>query len=43
MRGSEFTLYYVQLLYYECHKIDFNHTGSYIYSPVWIKKTKKQQ
>ena len=43
MRGSEFTLYYVQLLYYECHKIDFNHTGSYIYSPVWIKQTKKQQ
>ena len=39
-RGSEFAFDYVQLLYYKCHRINFNHAGSYIDSPDWIK-TKK--
>ena len=33
MRCSEFIFDYVQLLYYKCHKINFNHGGSYIDSP----------
>ena len=40
MRGSEFVLDYVQLLYYKCHKMNFNRGGSYIYSPCWIKNKK---
>ena len=27
MKGSEFVFYYVQLLYYKCHKINPNHGG----------------
>ena len=42
MRGSEFVLDYVLLLYYKFHKINTNRVGSYIDSPDWIK-TKKQQ
>ena len=42
MRGSELAFYYVQLLYYKCHKINRNRGGSYIDSLDWIK-TKKQQ
>ena len=38
----EFVFDYVQLLYYKCHKINFNRGGSYIDSPYW-KKIKKQQ
>ena len=38
MRGSDFVLHYVQLLYYKCHKINLNHGGSYTHSPDWIKK-----
>ena len=30
MKGSEFVIDYVQLLYYKCHKINPNCTGSYI-------------
>ena len=30
MRSTEFVLDYVQLLYYNCHKINFNCGGSYI-------------
>ena len=37
IRGSEFVFNYVHLLYYKCHKINFNHGGSYIVSPHWIK------
>ena len=33
MRCSEFIFDQVQLLYYKCHKINFNHGGSYIDSP----------
>ena len=40
MKGSEFVLYYVQLLYYKCHKINPNRGGSYIDSPDWIKNKK---
>ena len=33
MKGSEFIFYYVQLLYYKFHKINFNRGGSYKNSP----------
>ena len=37
MKGSHFVFYYVNLLHYKCHKINFNQGGSYIDSPDWIK------
>ena len=37
MRGSDFSFDSVQLLYYECHKVNFKREGSYIDSPDWIK------
>ena len=37
MKGSEFVFGYVQLLYYQCRKINPNRGGSYIDSPDWIK------
>ena len=40
MKGSDFVFDYVQLLYYKCHKINLNCSGSYINSPNWIKKQK---
>ena len=40
MKGSEFIFDYVNLLYYQCHKINLICSGSYIDSPDWIK-TKK--
>ena len=40
MKGSEFVFSYVQLLHYECHKINFHCGGSYIDSPDWIKNKK---
>ena len=30
------------LLYYKCHKINSNRSGSYIDSPNWIKTEKHQ-
>ena len=42
MKGSEFIFDYVQLLYYKCHKINPNRSGSYIDSPDWIKNKKQQ-
>ena len=33
MKGSEFVFNYVHLLYYKCHKINRNCSGSYIDSP----------
>ena len=42
MRASEIVFDYVQLLYYQCHKINLNRGGWYIDSPDWIK-TKKQK
>ena len=43
MRGSEFFLDYLQLLYYKCHKINLNRGGSYIYSHIfsWLDKKPK--
>ena len=40
MKGSEFLIDYVPLLYCKCHKINPNCGGSYIYSPNTIKKKK---
>ena len=40
MRGSYVIFDLVQLLYYNCQKINFKRGGSYIDSPDWIKKTK---
>ena len=40
MKGSEFVINCVQLLYYKCYKINPNCDGSYIDSPDWIN-TKK--
>ena len=40
MKGSDFIFDSVQLLYYKCHKINFNPGGSYVDSPDWIKKKK---
>ena len=40
MKDSEFVFVYVQLLYYECHKINPNRSESYIDSPDWIKNIK---
>ena len=42
MRGSDFIFDSVQLFYYECHKINLQHGGSYIDSPDWIKRKKKK-
>ena len=40
MKGSVFIFDSVQLMYYKCHKVDFECGGSYIDSPDWIKKKK---
>ena len=40
MRGSDFILDSVHLIYYKCHKVHFSCGGSYIDSPDWIKKKK---
>ena len=40
MKGSEFVIDYVQLLYYKCHKINPNCSGSYIDFHGWIKNKK---
>ena len=40
MKGSEFVLDYVHLLYYKFHKINPNHGGSYIDSRDWTKNKK---
>ena len=40
MRGSEFELDGVNLLYYDFNKISLNRGGSYIDSPEWIKNKK---
>ena len=37
MKASEFVFDYVHLLYYKCHKMNPNRSGSYIDSPDWIK------
>ena len=40
MRNSEFVFDYVKLLYYKCHKINRNRSGSYLDSPDSIKNKK---
>ena len=40
MGGSAVVFDYAQLLYYKCHKINFNSGGWYIDSPYWIKDKK---
>ena len=35
--GRDFIFDSVQLLYYNCHNINFRRVGLYIYSPDWIK------
>ena len=40
MTRSEFVFDYVQLLYCKCHKLNPNHSGSYLDSPDHIKNKK---
>ena len=40
MKGSDFILDSVKLMYYKCHKVNFKCVGSYIDSQDWIKKRK---
>ena len=40
LRGSNFSFDLVQLMYYKFHKVIFIRGGSYIDSPVWVKKKK---
>ena len=42
MRANDFVLDYVQLLYYNFHKINLNCGGSYIDSTNWIKNKKSK-
>ena len=42
MRGSDFIIYSVQLMYYKCRKVNFTRDGSYIDSSDSIKKKKRQ-
>ena len=37
MRGSEFDIDYVQLLYFKCHKINLSRGESNIDSSYWMK------
>ena len=37
LRGGDFLLDYVQLLYYKCHRINLNLGGSYKGSADWMK------
>ena len=41
VKGSNFILDYVYLLYYKYHKINFKQDGSYKDSPDWIKIRKQ--
>ena len=40
MKGSDFTFYYIHLLYFKCCKINQSCDRSYIDSPDWVKKLK---
>ena len=40
MKGNDFIFDSVQLMHYQCHKVNFKRGGSYIDSPDWIKKRK---
>lgn len=41
MKGSDFMFDYANRLFYNCHRMSFNLSGSYIDFREWIKKTKK--
>ena len=41
MRGSDFILDSVQMMYYKCHNVNFKWGGLHIDSQDWIKKKKK--
>ena len=41
MKGREFAINYVHLLYCKCHKINLNCGESYVDSPAWIKSKKR--
>ena len=43
IKGDEFVLNYVHLMYYKYHKINPNRGRSYVDSLNWIKSRKKQQ
>ena len=43
MRGSDFILDSVQMMYYKCHKVNFKWGGLHIDSQDWIKKKKNVQ
>ena len=40
LKGSDFTFYLVQLMYCNCHQVNFKRGGSYIDFPDWIKNKK---
>ena len=40
MKGSGFVFDSVQLMYYKCHKVNFERDGSYMDSPNCIKNKK---
>ena len=40
MKGNDFIFDSVQLVYYQCHKVNFKRGGSYTDSPGWVKKRK---
>lgn len=42
MKGSDFMFDYANRLFYNCHRMSFNLSGSYIDFREWIKKQKKQ-
>ena len=42
MKVSDFVFDYVYLMYYKCHKINENHSVSYVDYPNWTKSKKQQ-
>ena len=42
IKGSEFIIDHVHLLYYECNNINPNHRGSYIYIYIYISSKKSK-
>ena len=42
MEGSEFVSVSIQVIYYQCHRVNFRRGGSYIIPPDWIKKRNKK-
>ena len=40
LKVNDFVSYFIDRLYYSCHKITINCSGSYIDSPKWLKSEK---